>query len=186
MRNIVFLFLPLLLTACVDIADVRSAGVPTALPPDVRSTPEGNLVAAGRVVNVSDGDTLTVLDAANQTHKIRLQGIDAPEKGQPFGKKCKEVLSGRSIGQAVQVEARKRDKYGRIVGKVLVDGQDVGLAQILDGCAWHYVAYAKEQPAAERASYAAAEQQARAAQLGLWQDPNPQAPWDYRKAQRQD
>ena len=135
---------------------------------------------SGRVVGVSDGDTITVLDTSKVQHKIRLAGIDAPEKAQPFGQVSKEHLSGLVFGKQVTVETDKTDKYGRNVGKVLVNGTDANLAQIKAGLAWHYKEYAKEQPAADRASYASAETQARASVQGLWRDPRPMAPWDWR------
>jgi endonuclease YncB( thermonuclease family) len=110
----------------------------------------------GRVVGVSDGDTITVLDASNQQHKIRLSGIDAPEKAQPFGQRSKENLSRHVFGREVSVEWHKLDRYKRIVGKVLVAETscreaacpktfDVGHAQITVGLAWWYSKYAKDQ-----------------------------------------
>lgn len=134
----------------------------------------------GRVVSVSDGDTITVLDAANAQHKVRLSGIDAPEKSQPFGNRSKEHLSDLVFAKAVNVDWSKTDKYGRIVGKVIVNGQDANLEQLRAGLAWHYKAYQKEQPAGERTQYAEAEAAARAKRVGLWRDPRPVAPWDFR------
>ena len=92
----------------------------------------------GRIVGVSDGDTITVLDAKNQQHKVRLAGIDAPEKSQAFGQASKKQLSELVFGKAVVVEWQKLDRYGRVVGKVLLDGFDVCLEQIRKGMAWHY------------------------------------------------
>ena len=74
----------------------------------------------GRVVGISDGDTLTLLDANNTQHKIRLSGIDSPEKGQPFGQVCKQSLSDLAYDRVVAVESTKLDRYGRVIGKVLV------------------------------------------------------------------
>src|SRR5512139_1143732 len=95
----------------------------------------------GRVVGISDGDTLIVLDATNTQHKIRLSGIDSPEKRQPFGQVCKQSLSDLAYGRTVAVEANKRDRYGRLIGKVLVGGEDANLEQIRRGCGWHYKRY---------------------------------------------
>ena len=139
---------------------------------------------AGRVVAVADGDTLTVLDAGHQQHRIRLAGIDAPEKRQAFGRAAKEGLSGLAYGRAVTVRWNKRDRYGRIVGVVLVDGTDAGLAQVRAGLAWHYVQYAREQSLQDRQSYAKAEADARAQRRGLWIDSVPVPPWDWRAASR--
>ena len=99
----------------------------------------------GRVVGIADGDTITVLDANRQQHKIRLAGIDAPEKAQPFGDRSKQSLSELVFDKQVVVESNKQDRYGRSVGKVLVNGMDANLAQVNTGMAWWYRDYAKEQ-----------------------------------------
>lgn len=134
----------------------------------------------GKVVGVSDGDTITVLDATLTQHKVRLEGIDAPEKAQPFGQRSKENLSKWVFGRQVVVESTKVDKYQRSVGKVIVDGVDANLEQVKAGYAWHYRKYAREQSTSDRASYAAAEDSARAKGRGLWRDPQTMAPWDWR------
>lgn len=134
----------------------------------------------GRVVGVSDGDTITVLDAKNQQHKVRLAGIDAPEKSQAFGQASKKQLSELVFGKAVVVEWQKSDRYRRVVGKVLLEGFDVCLEQIRKGMAWHYKKYAGDQSARDRQTYAAVEVEARDARLGLWIYASPEAPWDYR------
>lgn len=138
----------------------------------------------GRVVSVSDGDTLTVLDASNTQIKIRLMGIDAPEKKQPFGSKSKESLSFQVFNKQVAVEYNKKDKYGRTVGKVIVDGVDANLEQIKAGMAWHYKKYQNEQTKDDRSIYANAEEQARIEKRGLWIDLNATAPWDWRTQQQ--
>jgi endonuclease YncB( thermonuclease family) len=135
----------------------------------------------GRVVGVADGDTITVLDAANQQHKIRLSGIDCPEKNQPFGQVAKQSMSDQVFDRQVSVETSKRDRYGREIGKVLVGGVDANLEQLRRGLAWHYKKYEREQGPLDRATYAGAEIEARVAGRGLWVDPEPMAPWDWRK-----
>lgn len=104
----------------------------------------------GRVVAIADGDTVTVLDIENVEHKIRLAGIDAPEKKQPFGNRSKESLSELAFSKSVTVETDKLDRYGREVGKILVGGMDVNLEQIQRGMAWHYKAYQREQSSNDR------------------------------------
>ncbi len=138
----------------------------------------------GRVVAVADGDTITVLDAARRRSRVRLAGIDAPESRQPFGAAAKRSLSALVFGADVEVEYRKRDRYGRIVGRVLRDGHDAGLAQIEAGLAWHYRHYASEQSPQDRAAYAQAEHDARAVRRGLWADRAPLAPWEWRAQHR--
>src|SRR5205085_2880052 len=98
----------------------------------------------GRVVRIADGDTITILDSGNMQHHIRLQGIDAPEMGQSFGKVAKWNLSRLIYEQSVNVEVMKTDRYGRLVGKVTLNGLDVGLEQIRAGYAWVYTDYEKE------------------------------------------
>ena len=138
------------------------------------------LVIEGKVVRVSDGDTITVLDADNKQHRIRFQGIDAPESKQAFGQASKENLSKMVFGKQVTVVWDKVDKYRRTVGKVLLDGRDINIEQVKAGFAWHYKKYADEQPAEDRVTYARAEEEARAGKLGLWQDPNPTPPGEWR------
>jgi endonuclease YncB( thermonuclease family) len=134
----------------------------------------------GRVVGVADGDTITVLDADKVQHKIRLAGIDAPEKKQAFGNRSKESLSDMVFDKTVNVETEKRDRYGRQIGKVLVNGQDVNLAQVERGMAWFYRQYQREQSPNDRKLYEAAEDAAKAGRRGFWRDSDPVPPWDFR------
>jgi endonuclease YncB( thermonuclease family) len=136
---------------------------------------------SGRVVRVTDGDTLVVLGSRNVQHKIRLMGIDAPERGQPYGKTSKQHLSERVAGKKVVVEYTKRDRYKRIVGKVLLSGKDMNLRQIEAGMAWHYKKYEKVQSVEDRERYAETEIRAREARRGLWREPNPVPPWEWRR-----
>jgi endonuclease YncB( thermonuclease family) len=138
-------------------------------------------ILQGKVVSVADGDTITILDVNKTQHKIRLQGIDAPEKAQAFGEKSKQSLYEMVHGKTVQVSFTKNDKYGRIVGKVFLDTQDICHQQIKSGLAWHYKKYQDEQPLADRHTYSVSESNAKSQQLGLWSDAQPLAPWDYRK-----
>jgi endonuclease YncB( thermonuclease family) len=138
----------------------------------------------GWVVGVTDGDTVTVLDGSNTQHKIRLAGIDAPEKKQAFGARSKQSLSDLVFDRQVSVETDKRDRYGREVGVILVNGKDANLEQITRGFAWHYKAYEREQSANDRKLYDFAEQEARARRRGLWADVDPTPPWDYRHSKR--
>lgn len=138
----------------------------------------------GRVVAIADGDTVTVLDATKTQHRIRLAGIDAPEKAQAFGQRSKESLSDLVFNQEVTVETTKRDRYGRSVGTVMVNGLDANLEQIKRGMAWHYKAYAREQTLQERENYRQAQEASQAARRGLWQDAQPVPPWEWRKRQR--
>lgn len=138
----------------------------------------------GKVIRVADGDTITVLDQSKTQHKIRLAGIDAPEKGMPFGQKSKQHLSDLVARKQVFVETTKVDRYGRSVGKVIVEGIDANLAQVEAGFAWHYKAYEREQSKADRLAYGQAEMRAKGARKGLWVDREPTPPWEWRKQSR--
>ncbi len=138
----------------------------------------------GRVVVVSDGDTVTLLDGLNAQHRIRLAGIDAPEKAQAYGDAAKRHLSDLVFGETVTVEFEKHDRYGRIVGKIMKDGHDASLEQLRAGLAWHYKQYQRDQSRADRGAYARMEVEAQQAHSGLWRDPAPVAPWTWRREQR--
>ena len=120
------------------------------------------------------------MDAQNIQHKIRLQGIDAPERRQDFSDVSREHLANLVFGKQVRIDYEKVDRYGRLVGKVWVDGNDECLEQLKAGLAWHYKEYEKEQPPADRQLYASTEQEARVQKRGLWKDPAPTPPWDFR------
>ena len=138
----------------------------------------------GKVVGIADGDTLTLLDANHRQHRIRLDGIDAPEKSQPFGQRSRQSLAQLAHGQEAVADCPKVDRYGRDVCRVTVNGIDVGLEQVRRGLAWHYVRYAREQSPQDRVEYAHAEEKARAERSGLWSTRDPTPPWDYRRAAR--
>lgn len=137
----------------------------------------GSIAAADSlpvVVGVHDGDSITVLQDKHEI-KIRLEGIDAPELGQPFGAAAKKALSDLVFQKPVRIEERGKDRYGRTLANVFVDGKRVNLALVESGFAWHFVRYSKA------AEYRDAEQRARAARRGLWNDKSPVPPWDWRK-----
>lgn len=138
-------------------------------------------ILTGKVVRVADGDTVTVLDSSNTPHKIRLMGIDAPERKQAYGQRSKQSLSEMVAGKTVSVDWNKRDRYKRIVGKILLDGRDVNLEQVKRGMAWHYKAYEREQDVEDRSAYAQAEYGAQRGKVGLWADARALAPWEFRR-----
>jgi len=146
----------------------------------------GAQTLSGRVVAIADGDTITILDSANTQHRIRLAGIDAPETHQTFGEQSSQSLSGMIFDKDVGVSYQKIDQYGRIVGKILLDGKDINLEQVKAGMAWHYKFYEDEQTPEDRELYAKAEAEARAARRGLWQDPNPSEPYQFRREEKRE
>jgi endonuclease YncB( thermonuclease family) len=139
----------------------------------------------GRVVGISDGDTITVLDSTKTQHKIRLAGIDAPESKQAFGQASKKHLSDMVFNKDVTLECGKTDKYRRRVCVVMANGNDANLAQVASGMAWWYRKYQKEQTAQQRADYEAAEAMAKAGRVGLWSDAEPVPPWEWRHGRMQ-
>jgi endonuclease YncB( thermonuclease family) len=145
---------------------------------------ESGLAASmeAKVVGVTDGDTLEVLDGRKTQHKVRLAGIDAPERRQAFGARAHQTLAAAVFSQRVVLDWHKKDRYGRLVAKVMLAGRDVGLGLVSLGLAWHYKAYEQEQTPADRARYAAAELEARRSSVGLWSMRNPTPPWDFRGA----
>jgi endonuclease YncB( thermonuclease family) len=131
-----------------------------------------------RVVGVSDGDTLTALDESNTKHKVRLHGIDAPEIGQPFGTKSREALGTLTVRKTATLHLHGRDRYGRDLARVEVDGVDVNVALVKDGLAWHYARYDKSPELAK------AERDARDAKRGVWADTGAVPPWEWRATER--
>ena len=131
-------------------------------------------VLTGKVVSVTDGDTIKILTKNKTLYKIRLNCIDAPERSQAFGKRSKANLSKLVAGRIVDVHYKKLDRYGRVLGVIFVDDRDINLRQIKDGFAWVYRRYCK------RADYYKAEEYARDRKLGLWNDKYAIPPWEFR------
>lgn len=133
----------------------------------------------GRVVRVSDGDTVSILDKSNTQHKIRLFGIDTPEQDQPYGKSAKRALRDWVGDKHVGVVVVETDSYGRQVGTLFWEGENINAAMVSGGHAWWYRHYAPHEQI-----LAVAEQRARQQGLGLWASSAPIPPWDWRKGQR--
>jgi len=150
--------------ALVGLALLVSASASAAGPPRSFS---------GRCVGVTDGDTLTVLQGRVPV-KIRLEGIDAPERRQPFGRAAKSALARLVYNRQVQVRGADLDRYRRLLARVEVDGTDASLHLAQLGLAWHFKKYSDD------AELATAERSARLRRLGLWSSPAPEPPWDYR------
>jgi len=135
----------------------------------------------GRVVKVTDGDTVDVLDTSNKLTKVRLYGIDAPEKSQDFGQKSKQFVLDIVAGKTVSVEAIDTDRYGRTVGVVHIGNTLLNAEILKSGLAWYYSQYCKKSFCGE---WQQIESQARSSKIGLWSISNPQPPWDFRKYQK--
>lgn len=147
----------------------------------------------GKVIHVADGDTVTLLTPDKQQVRIRIGGIDAPEKAQPFGNRSKQNMERMAKGKEALADCPKIDRYGRKVCKVWVQPKDcpscgktldVGYAQISAGLAWWYRAYAKEQSAEDRGRYESEENEARLRKRGLWVESSAVPAWDWRRSKR--
>jgi len=128
----------------------------------------------GRVVSITDGDSITVLSNGAQV-KIRLVGVDAPERKQPFGTRAREHLASLVHEKDVTIETSGQDRYGRTLGVVYVGGKNVNAAMVESGMAWHYVQYSKDK------RLMIVEHDAREFKRGLWADPEPVPPWEWRR-----
>lgn len=161
------------------IAPIAPSSTP-AQPVSVTPQQQPASLSAGphlwRVVGVHDGDTVTCLDESNQQQKVRLAEIDAPEIGQDYGKVSREVLAEMVFGKTVEVTEDGKDRYGRWIGHLSSNGVDVNRQMIATGNAWHYADYSRDT------SLAALQAQAQSQRLGLWAQPSPVAPWDFRKS----
>ena len=130
----------------------------------------------GKVVGIYDGDTITIIDDLDQgKFKIRLYGIDAPEKKQDFGQKAKQHLSSLIFNKVVKIKFTEIDRYGRIVGKIFLNDIEINIEMLKAGLAWHYSRYD------QTSTYINAEKQARTEKRGIWSIKNSIPPWEYRK-----
>ncbi|MEM8875821.1 MAG: thermonuclease family protein [Planctomycetota bacterium] len=150
----------LLILACPAIADDASAPF------------------TAEVVRVTDGDTVTVLHDRTEV-RIRLEGIDAPERGQAFGTRARQALSDACFGRDILVEPTGTDRYGRTIATLKIEGRSINLAMVRAGMAWHYTQFSDDADLAE------AERAARKARRGLWRDPDPVPPWEWRRRDRE-
>lgn len=150
----------------------------------------------GKVVNIADGDTVTIVVAddnakskflqplnnqlsSKKQYRIRLNDIDAPESKQAFGNKSKENLKNYIYQKDVVIDYESTDRYGRILGTIYYQNKDINLQQVKDGYAWVYKQYSNKQ------NYIKAEREARSSKKGLWRDNNPTEPWEYRKQKKE-
>jgi endonuclease YncB( thermonuclease family) len=133
----------------------------------------------GKVVGVADGDTISVMRGGRAV-KVRLHGIDCPEKKQPFGTQAKQFSSDLAFGEEVEVQIQSFDRYGRVVGEVILpDGTSLNQELVRAGFAWWFRKYAPNDPILKEL-----ESVARAAKRGLWNDCCPLPPWEWRQIER--
>jgi len=132
----------------------------------------------GKVVGVSDGDTIKVLKDGRQV-KIRLAAIDCPEKGQPYGQKAKRFTADMVAGKVVKIWPTDTDRYGRIVAFIFVGDKNLNKELLSSGLAWHYKKYSRDPELAKL------EFEARSKKIGLWKEPDPVPPWEWRRGKQQ-
>ena len=139
--------------------------------------PQLSFAWQGKVVGVSDGDTISVMHNGKD-EKIRIYGVDCPEKHQDFGQKAKKFTSSMVYGKMVEVEPVTTDRYGRTVGLVSVNGKSLNEELIKNGFAWVYTKYCSKPICRAWNTY---QDQARMNKAGLWSMPNPVPPWEFRR-----
>lgn len=158
--------------------ETETATLPAPPAENTRTTPETEATPAipgDKVVGVKDGDTFELLHNG-QSITVRLYGVDSPEKNQAYGQRAKQFASDLAFGKNVRLIEHNKDRYGRTVGTIILpDGRNLNEELVREGFAWHYTAYSKDKTLANL------EADARRFKRGLWQDPNPVAPWDFRK-----
>jgi len=144
-----------------------------------------------KVLRVVDGDTIYVEVEAGKKFKVRLTGIDAPEQNQPYGLESTYHLKKLLLNKLVLLKSKPKkgkpyslDRYKRVLAKIIFDGKDINLSQVLGGYAWHYKRYQKQQSPSDRESYSQAELNAKKNKLGLWGEKKPIAPWKWRKIKK--
>lgn len=164
--------LALALTACTPQPPAATEVAPQEVLQPVLVVPQ---LSHAKVVGVIDGDTVDVLLPGNVQQRLRLNGIDAPERGRPFGNNAKLFLSDVIMAKDIQFEALDTDRYDRVIAEIYTGETRVTEALVAAGLAWHYIEYSSDPALAD------AENAARAKQLGLWSDPRFVAPWEWRK-----
>ncbi|EID0396783.1 thermonuclease family protein [Salmonella enterica] len=150
-------------------------------------TPSVQATLTGRVVRVIDGDTVVVLTTSERTVRVRLAGIDAPEKGQPFGQRARQFLASRVAGRVVKVAGDSRDHHDRVLGTLWADNRDINAELACGGMACGGMAWAyRVRDVAQNPAYLQCEKAAREEKKGLWREPSPVPPWQWRKQSHSD
>lgn len=173
-----FRSLILLATLCAVWYSLETAFPDHLLPAGNRPALFADTTMAGKVVGISDGDTFRLFLADSSVVKIRIAGIDCPERKQPFSNRAKQFTSDAIFSKQVQVAVQNKDRYGRYIAQVLYGQKDLGEELLRNGMAWHYRKYSSDNALQQM------EDNARAAKVGLWSAKEPIAPWDWRKGIR--
>lgn len=170
------------LTCALLLIGVTGANAGRAFTTDGRSSAVAaarHRVFTAKVTGVVDGDTIHVADDRGASMTIRVEGIDCPESGQPYGGVARRFTRAELFDRRVQIEVYDADRHGRLVARVYADGSDLSVKLLRAGFAWHYTDYSRDP------ALAAAEREARSAKRGLWSDASPVAPWVWRRQSRE-
>lgn len=135
----------------------------------------------GVISRIIDADTVVLKSDQGINYKIRLLGIDAPEINQVYGKEATRYLSNKVLGKNLKVLGKNKDRYHRLLGKLILNGNDINLDLVKNGMAWHYKFYKKSQEKKDQLLYSNAEIYAKVNNLGLWAKKMPMPPWQWRK-----
>jgi endonuclease YncB( thermonuclease family) len=173
---VIFVLYFLLLPSCSDWSGKDGN---TAENPVVAEARQSGKLLTGKVVGISDGDTFKLLIEGNKTVRVRLFGIDAPEKGQDFGTQARQELSNLVFSKPVDVVQKTKDRYGRVVAIVFIAGANVNEQLLRNGMVWHYTEYDKNPV------WARFQEEAKQSRRGLWSQPNPTPPWQWRRERRE-
>jgi len=161
------------------VAETGAPSIPARTTPPSAETMDSGGIIEGKVIGIIDGDTFDLLNDGNKTFRIRMEGIDAPEKGMPFYQVSKKHLGSLCFGQRVAVQITQTESGNRKIGfTFLSSGSELSHEMIRAGLAWHFVKYNSDR------DLAALEQEARQEKRGLWKDPHPLPPWEIRKIRR--
>lgn len=166
-----------MLMTCSALAQSPNvAEKPTTTSPAVAAEQEES--TEGKVIKVIDGDSIKVKDSDGNELEVQIEGTDAPEAKQEYGKESTDALRKLVMDRDVRLTWTKKDNFDRLLAQVFVGEEHVNAKMIQDGHAWHFKRYNKSE------KLAALEEEARKEKRGLWRTENPQAPWDYRKENR--
>jgi len=157
---------------------------PARVPESAPAPRSADARVVARSISVDDGDSFVARRADGTKIRVRLAGIDAPEKSQPWANVARQKLRALLAERELVITPLKTDRWGRLVALVQAGGEDPALLMLEAGLAWHFTRYDRDLPAALRDRYARAEAEARSAPLGLWQASEPEPPWEFRRRQR--
>jgi micrococcal nuclease len=169
-KKIAFVLFLITAFACQE----RMVSADTSVFTETKYETQDRKYVTGNVTRIADGDTFTMIFDNGFEVRVRLNGIDSPEKKQAFSNRAKQTLSALIFNKKVKVYYESKDRYGRVLGDIYIDNLNVNHEMVRRGMAWHFIRYSDDE------TLAALEKEARKNRIGLWADPNPVAPWKFR------